>query len=161
MSTSTTAASLPACRRHHVAGVLLVAGCIGDDELALAGREVAVGDVDRDALFALGLEAVGQQREVDRRIAGTRLQRVELVGEDRPAVEQQAADQGALAVVDRAGGQEAQGAAIGRCGRLRRGSRRRRCARPGSCSSEVAFLLAPLHRGVGGSVVHARAPRAR
>ena len=51
---------------HHVAGVLLVARRVGDDELALRGREVAVGDVDRDALLALGLEAVGEQRQVDR-----------------------------------------------------------------------------------------------
>ena len=40
-------------------------GRVGDDELAPAGREVAVGDVDRDALLALGLEAVRQQRQVD------------------------------------------------------------------------------------------------
>jgi hypothetical protein len=49
----------------HVARVLLVPGRVGDDELAPRRREVAVGDVDRDALLALGLEAVGQQREVD------------------------------------------------------------------------------------------------
>ena len=40
-------------------------GRVGDDELALVGREVAVRDVDGDALLALGLQAVGQQREVD------------------------------------------------------------------------------------------------
>ena len=49
----------------HVAGVLLVAGRVGDDELALRRGEEAVGDVDGDALLALGLEAVDQQREVD------------------------------------------------------------------------------------------------
>jgi hypothetical protein len=49
----------------HVAGVLLVARRVGDDVLARAGGEVAVGDVDGDALFALGLQAVGEQREVD------------------------------------------------------------------------------------------------
>ena len=38
----------------HVAGVLLVAGGVGDDELAALGGEVAVGDVDRDALLTLG-----------------------------------------------------------------------------------------------------------
>jgi len=41
---------------------LLVAGRVGDDVLAAAGREVAVGDVDGDALLALGLQAVGEQR---------------------------------------------------------------------------------------------------
>ena len=49
----------------HVARVLHVAGGVRDDELALRRREVAVGDVDRDALLALGAEAVGQEREVD------------------------------------------------------------------------------------------------
>ncbi len=45
----------------HVARVLLVAGRVGDDELALVGGEEAVGDVDGDALLALGGEAVDQQ----------------------------------------------------------------------------------------------------
>ena len=49
----------------HVAGVLLVARRIGDDEGAPRRREKAVGDVDRDALLALVLEPVEQQREID------------------------------------------------------------------------------------------------
>jgi hypothetical protein len=49
----------------HVAGVLLVAGAIGDDELAPVGREEAVGDVDGDALLALGGQPVDQQRVVE------------------------------------------------------------------------------------------------
>ena len=49
----------------HVARVLLVAGRVGDDEAAPVGGEVAVGDVDGDALLALGVEAVDEQREVD------------------------------------------------------------------------------------------------
>ena len=48
----------------HVPRVLLVAGRVGDDELALVGREITVGDIDGDALLALGLEAVGQEREI-------------------------------------------------------------------------------------------------
>ena len=51
----------------HVAGILLVAGRVGDDEGAPRGREIAIGDVDGDALLALGLEPVDQQREVDLR----------------------------------------------------------------------------------------------
>ncbi len=52
-------------RRHrHVAGVLLVAGRVRDDEGAAVGGEEAPGDVDRDALFAFGFQAVEQQREV-------------------------------------------------------------------------------------------------
>ena len=49
----------------HVAGVLFVARGVGDDELALVGGEEAVGDIDGDALFALGGKAVDQQREID------------------------------------------------------------------------------------------------
>ena len=95
----------------HVAGVLLVARAVGDDEAPPRGREVAVGDVDRDALLALGAQAVGQQREVD--LAVATLARdlgdmLELVLEDLLGVKQQAADQRALAVVDRTRGREAQ-----------------------------------------------------
>jgi hypothetical protein len=42
-----------------------VARRVGDDELAPFGLEVSVGDVDRDPLLALRLEAVEQQREVE------------------------------------------------------------------------------------------------
>jgi hypothetical protein len=79
--------------------------------LRCGGREVAVGDVDGDALLALGAQAVGEQREVGVAVAlgrGSPLDGVELVGEDRLGVVQQAADQGGLAVVDGAGGGEAQ-----------------------------------------------------
>ena len=57
---------------HHVARILLVARRIGDDELALLAREEAIGDVDRDALLALGREAVDEQREVDLRRPASR-----------------------------------------------------------------------------------------
>ena len=50
----------------HVARVLLVARRVGEDELPPRGCEVAVGDVDRDALLALGAQAVGEEREIDR-----------------------------------------------------------------------------------------------
>ena len=48
----------------HVARVALVARGVGDDERALRGLEEAVGDVDRDALLALGAQAVGDRGEV-------------------------------------------------------------------------------------------------
>ena len=51
--------------RGHVARVLLVPGRIGDDEFAFRGRKIAVGHVDGNALLAFGLQAVGQQGEVD------------------------------------------------------------------------------------------------
>ena len=50
----------------HVARVLLVPRRVGQDELAARGGEIPVRDVDRDPLLALRLEAVGEQREVDR-----------------------------------------------------------------------------------------------
>jgi hypothetical protein len=53
------------CTGHHIAGILLVAGRIGDDELALVGGEEAIGDVDGDALLALGGETVDEKREID------------------------------------------------------------------------------------------------
>ena len=90
----------------HVARVLHVAGRVGDDELALRGREVAVRDVDRDALLALGPQAVGEQREVrvvEPLLAAGALDRLELVLEDLLAVEEQAPDERALAVVDGTG----------------------------------------------------------
>ncbi len=88
---------------HHVAGVLDVPGGVGDDELAPRRREVAVGDVDRDALLPLGPQAVGEQRQVGvfgAAVARGALDRLELVLEDRLGVEQQPPDQGGLAVVD-------------------------------------------------------------
>ena len=75
----------------HVARILFVARTICDDELARLGREEAIGDVDRDALFALRSEPVDQQREIELRPARARslavgLQRLELVREDPAAV---------------------------------------------------------------------------
>ena len=84
----------------HVARVLLMARRVGEDEAALLGREIEIGDVDRDALLALRLEPVGEQREI--------LDSLALVLRDRSAIEQQPADQRGLAVVDRPAGEEAQ-----------------------------------------------------
>ena len=44
---------------------MLVPGAIGDDELALLRIEKAVGDIDGDALLALGGKAIDQQGEID------------------------------------------------------------------------------------------------
>ena len=66
------------CTRHHVAGVLLVTRGVGNDELALRGREVAVRHVDRDALLAFGLETVGQQCKVGQLAGGALSRRVGL-----------------------------------------------------------------------------------
>ena len=72
----------------HVARVLHVAGRVGDDELAPRRGEVAVGDVDGDALLALGAEAVGEVGQVDLAAAGDvggALQRLDLVFHQRLA----------------------------------------------------------------------------
>ena len=50
---------------HHVAGVLFVPGAIGDDELAPLGGEEAIGDVDGNALFAFGRQAIDQQGKIN------------------------------------------------------------------------------------------------
>ena len=95
----------------HVAGVLHVAGRVRDDELPPRRREIAVGDIDGDALLALGAETVRQQCEVDvveALLAAGALDRLELVLEDPFRVVEQPPDQGALPVVDGAGGDEAQ-----------------------------------------------------
>jgi hypothetical protein len=79
-------------------------------------REEAVGHVDRDALLALGGQAVDQQREVESPpcvpTSSSRLERRELVLEQHLRFVQQAADQRALAVVDAAAGDEAQQALV-------------------------------------------------
>ena len=158
-------------------------GRVGDDEAPLRGREVAVGDVDRDALLALGAQAVGQQRQVEEVVAhplAGLLDVRELVGEHLLGVVEQAPDQRALAVVDRARRGEAQqvGRALGQPAEDL-GSRRlapsaspvaapapalpfplpvttlRRS--PGS-SSEVPLPLAILHRRLRDAVVGARLP---
>ena len=97
--------------RHHVARVLHVAGRVGELEAAARRHERAVRDVDRDALLALGAEAVGEQREVDVAVAAALrrlLDVLHLVDEDLLRVVEQPADERRLAVVDRAARDEAE-----------------------------------------------------
>ena len=101
----------------HVARVLLVARGVGHDELAVLGGEEPVGHVDRDALLTFGRQAVEQQREVE--VAALRadlgrvdLERGEVIFEHQMGLVQQASDQGALAVVDRAARDEPQQALV-------------------------------------------------
>ena len=101
----------------HVARVLLVAGRIGDDEIALVGGEEAVGDVDGDALFALGVQAVEEQREIEiaalrAELPGVGFERRQLVLVQHLRLEEHAADQRALAVVDAAAGDEPEQALV-------------------------------------------------
>ena len=81
----------------HVAGVLHVARGVGEDEAAGRGGEVAVGDVDGDALLALGAQAVGEQRQVGGVLAAVPadpLDGLQLVGEHRLGVVEQPARPG-------------------------------------------------------------------
>jgi hypothetical protein len=94
-----------------VARVLDVPGGVGEDELAGRRAEVAVGDVDGDALLALRAQAVDQQRQVGRGHALVdrgALDGLDLVGEHRLGVVEQPPDQRGLAVVDTPRGGEAQ-----------------------------------------------------
>ena len=134
----------------HVAGVLLVARRVGDDEAALVGGEVAVGDVDGDALLALGVEAVDQQREVDVVAGGAEACSEsarsvgELVLEQPLGVVEQPADQRRLAVVDAAAGEEAQQALVSVCGE--EGSAKASVVCEAMRPSEIALALLLLHR---------------
>ncbi|CAB4775672.1 unannotated protein [freshwater metagenome] len=70
-----------------------------------------MGNIDGDALLALGPQTVGQQGEVRGAVAIAAtglLHRLQLVLEHRLGVVEQAADEGALAVVHRASGGDAQ-----------------------------------------------------
>ena len=97
----------------HVAGVLLVARGVGDDELPPLGGEEPVGDVDGDALLALGRRPSTQQGEVELARPGCRPSasrpRARQAGPRRELrLVQQPPDQRALAVVDAAAGDEPQ-----------------------------------------------------
>ena len=100
----------PGC---HVSRVLLVSRRVGDDELPPVGREIAVGDVDRDALLPLVLQAVGEQREIDILAGGAIPRGVladggKLILVDHLRLVEEPADERALAVVDAAAGDEPQ-----------------------------------------------------
>src|ERR1700737_436538 len=49
----------------HVAYVLLVSRCIGNDEFPPRSGEITVGHVDGDALLAFRAQAVCEQRKID------------------------------------------------------------------------------------------------
>ena len=119
--------------------------------------EIAVGDVNRDALLAFGAQAVGEVGEIDLAAAGDvggAFERLELVFHQRLRIVEQPADERGLAVVHRAAGVEAEdfdgmmdgdghdeawnGCVTGE--RL-----------------EIAGLLAVFHGGFGGLVVGAGA----
>src|SRR5207237_9383946 len=96
-----------------VAGILLMARGAGDDEVALGGREVAVSDIDGDALLALGGKSIDEKREIEIAALSADLLRVgfkrrELVFEQHLGFIEKPSDQGRFAVIDAAAGDEAQ-----------------------------------------------------
>jgi hypothetical protein len=76
-----------------------------------------VGDVDRDPLLPLGRETVEEEREVELLALRSdplrvRLERGQMVLEEQLRLVEQPPDQRALAVVDRAAGDEAEQALV-------------------------------------------------
>ena len=134
--------------RRHVAGVLFMAGRVGDDEGAPVGREKAIGDVDGNALLALAGKAIDEEGEIDAAalrpmLARVALQRCELIVEQALGLIQQAADQRRLTVVDGAAGDEPQQAlALMRCEIVPSAGNSQLRDEP---TSEVALLLLAFH----------------
>ncbi len=89
-----------------------MARAIGNDEIAGRAGEVTIGDIDRDALFALGAEAIDKQGEIrfpasspdDSAIL---VERRQLVVGHFAQIMEQASDQRRFAVVDATAGDEA------------------------------------------------------
>ena len=84
---------------------------IGDDKFAVGCGKVAIGHIDGDALLPLGAQTIGEERQVQvgvAPLAAGPLDGSHLIFHDRLAVQQQTTDQGAFAIVDAAGGGEAQ-----------------------------------------------------
>ena len=97
----------------HIAGVLLVARAVGNDEFALVGAEIAISHVDGNALLPLRLQAIHQQGQVYLLVGGVvllgvSLYRRQLILENQFGIMQQPANQGRFAVVDITAGDEAQ-----------------------------------------------------
>ena len=88
--------------RDHIARVLHVARCIGDDELAFGRRKIAVRHIDGDALLTFGAQSIGQQTKVSCLqaflFAGC-LNCFELIFKNAFAVVQQPPNERALAIV--------------------------------------------------------------
>src|ERR1700722_1345812 len=96
--------------RGHVARVLLMAGRVGDDELAASRREIAIRHIDGDALLSLSTQAIGQESEVDLawRSRSLAFDGLDLVFINGLCVIKQTPDEGGFAVVHAARGREAQ-----------------------------------------------------
>ena len=86
---------------------------VGDDEIARAAGKKTVGNIDSDALLALGLKPIHHQRQINIFTGGTEFGAVagdcgKLVVEQRVLLKQQPPDQRRLAIVNTATGEETQ-----------------------------------------------------
>src|SRR4029453_7180739 len=133
-------------------GVLNVAGAVRQDEATAIRREIAVRHVDRDALLALGTQAISQEGKVDPTLVPTKAavgrragNGVERVSKNGLRIVKEAAHQSGLAIIYRAGSSEAEQG----CGQG--------CFQPGSqcidAHLEVAVLLAVFHGCLGDAVI--------
>src|SRR5690554_1396817 len=107
---------------NHVAGILFMAGGVGNNEFAFWSGEIPIGHVDGNTLFTLGGKAVYQQCQVYLFALGAVAPGVsgecgQLVVKDLLRLPEQASNQGAFAVVDAAAGDEAQSALRGLLGK--------------------------------------------
>jgi hypothetical protein len=81
-----------------------MSGRVDQDDITRGGAQPNLAGVDGDALIALGLQSVEQERPFERHAAAGAhgLERVELAVRKTVRFVQQAADQGRLAVIDMA-----------------------------------------------------------
>ena len=86
----------------HVAQELGVARRVDQDDVARRGAEADLAGVERDALVALGLQRVEQERPFERHAAplADRLQRIDLAVRQAAGLVQQPSDQRRLAMID-------------------------------------------------------------
>ena len=78
---------------------------VAQQDASTIGIERAVGNVDRDALLALCAQTIRQQRQVDAfaaTLATGLFDGLDLVAAEMPGLVEQAANQRALAIIDRA-----------------------------------------------------------
>ena len=95
----------------HIFQELFVSRCIDDDVLAAGGLEGNAAHIDGDALIALRLERIQQERPLHTLAAafGDGANLLDLAFRQRPGFIQQAADEGRFAVVDMADDDQLQG----------------------------------------------------
>ena len=98
---------------YHITGILFVPRSVSNDKFAVIGREVTIGHINRNALFAFGLQPIQQQSIINVFSCITQpftiaFQRIELVFIQFLAIEQQTPDQCRLSIVYRTCRQQTQ-----------------------------------------------------